>query len=283
MNIEFSPLENTILNLLVKGPFSAVELVENITLQRPATVRQSVYKALRRLKDRDIIATVERRLVINQQWITDIAQWLLQRPVSDEPILSLLDGETISYTLPSFVATDQLWNHMLYVLHDFLPNTTPYIFWTYYHWFALVRTESEKRLYQYLSKKNPHILYTLAADCPANRLTKEKFISWGTRVNIEKKPSFPSRYYVTVLGDFCIEVVAEKKRQAQIDAIYKRVVHFDKKTTEELRAIVEAKGRIRMKISRDSKKAAKLRKKFSKDFYIPTTYTSHQNLPDDKA
>ena len=96
--------------------------------------------------------------------------------------------------------------------------------------------------------------------------------SWGSdRVSISTndKINFANNYYLNIFQDFIIEVFLDEKVEKEINFFYQSY----SKITEENRKIFEGiflkKRSVRMKISRNKTKATLLRKKLSRDFFIP--------------
>ncbi len=84
---------------------------------------------------------------------------------------------------------------------------------------------------------------------------------------MSEKPLFEkNNYYLNIFGDFIIEAQLDADITNQIDRFYKETLSFDETAKSKLQKIVEGKGKNKLTISRNKRKADKLRAIFKRYF-----------------
>ena len=77
-----------------------------------------------------------------------------------------------------------------------------------------------------------------------------------------------NNYYLNIFGDFLIEVWLDKEIADEVESLYRTATSFDEAAKEKIQKILARQGRMRLVISRNHKKATKLKRILAKDFAI---------------
>jgi hypothetical protein len=270
------PIELSILKTLQKGTISSVKLIESISILRPKTTKQGVYRVLRKLKKEEKIVIHGKLVSLNLHWIKNMNEFfsLAQfhyspKVASPDGFLNVREKDKIVYFFKNLNLLDSFWSHAFHMFAETLNPKEPIFVYNPHEWFAYARQETEQTLIKTMNEKNKQVLITVANNDPLDRELKRKFGSDLLQCDISDKPLFERQnYYFNVFGDFLVEVFIDQIIAKQIDEFFKKTKEFDDKAREDLSKIVSKSGRNKLIISRNYKKAAKYKKTLSRNFFI---------------
>lgn len=270
-------VENLIFEHLQKGPVNTVALIQAIQRIRPQTTKQGVYAALRSLRHEEIIVTHNKQTSFNIRWLKQMGrffmlaeQYHLTEHFTDNNFLNLKEGEAISYTFATPAQNDMFWGHALILLSESsIPASEPVYLYNPHEWFLIARKESERDAIDIITKKRRFLL-TSGGNSPLDHAITGEFDGNRSQYHMLSKALFSKEnYYCNVIGDFIIEAWIDKKTAHQIEQIYETSLGLDQEVRRGLISAIESKGRTKFSISRNAKKAEKLKKILKKNFYIP--------------
>lgn len=266
-------LKNIIIDILGQGETETVDLISRVGNKRPGTTKQAVYKALKMLKTEEIVVLNRGEAALSSLWIKKLAEFTERARKSygqntevSTNFLSLKEGEKISYSFKTFEDTDRFWVHAFDLLGDFTNRTVPVLIYNPHEWFLLARTESEVYLFDRLIKNERSLLSLTAEKDPLDLYVKKYFNGKSFQYHNLGKYPFRPRYNVNVFGDFLIEVNLDQKITEKIDSVYKKHDKYSPSVKDELLEIIRTKGKNKLTISRNRKKAETIRKMFRKYF-----------------
>ena len=267
-------IEDLILQVLENSPEDTKILIEKIRIVRPKTSKQAVYKALKKMRIDEVIVQTREQVALSDVWLKKLADFVeraqLNYRTTVHPginFLNLKQGEKIAYTFKTFEAADIFWAHAFGVLSEVLPKTIPLFLYNPHEWFILVRPESEIFLFEGLKKAGKQLFVIVGnkdhLDIHAGKYFDGKSLHYfATDNHLFSKPN----YYVNVFGDFLIEVWLDERTSVAIDAFYKNTKEFDGKAKLELLEIIARKGKNKLVINHNKRKADKIRNMFKKYF-----------------
>lgn len=263
-------IEDEIIEVLKKGPRRTTELVKSIK-----ATKQGVYRVLRLLKKEEVIVIHNKQVSINLRWLNKINQFssLTQYYYQEEGtghFANLHEGEKIKYTFNNLATTDAFWNHAVYILLETIEESEHFFAYNPHCWFFLARPEDERAVMRGINKRGKLYLVTTGSRAPMDKIISQEVDNKKSQYCMLDKLLFKDqRYYLNILGDFLIEVYFDKKITRRIERWYQKNNKKTKKAINELKKIVESKGKTKLVISRNQRKATRLKKRLSKNFYIP--------------
>jgi len=268
-------IEDYALLFLQKGSLKTTDLLENIQDVRPGTTKQALYKILHKLKTEEVVVVRSKYVSLSSIWINHMAQYFAtaQRLYTthgepSEDFLQLEDGDHITYTFKNPNITDIFWGHALSILGEVTKEEPVYIY-NPHEWFVLAREESEKKLFNELTKKNKQLFILIGNNDTLDKLASKELNNDMAQYHTLPTALFPKdNYYINIFSDFIIEVWLDKKTSDAIDKFYKENNVFDENAKNILQEIIEQRGKNKLVISRNARKAEKLKKVFKKYFYI---------------
>lgn len=276
-------IESLICTLLQQGAIDTSSLIVKIRESRPKTTKQGVYAALRQLRREEVVVLHNKKASFNIRWLKQTEQFLttaeqhyVEGDFARDNFLNLKDGEKISYFYTSAAETDKFWGHALIVLSENNIETgEPVYLYNPHEWFLIARRESERECFDIITKKR-RLLVTVGANTPIDRAIASEFDGDMGQYHMLKHPLFQkNNYYLNIVGNFMIEVWINPTIAAQVDTIYSKSEKLDGLYEQELAKVIASKSRSKLMISRNAKKAERLKKLLRKNFYIPAVETKN--------
>lgn len=268
-------IEENILFLLKKGPQKSLVLVTKIKEIRPQTTKQAVYAALRMLKNEQSIVIAKGIASLNLSWLNEMtlffesAKGNYVKNAGNGSFLELQDKERIKYYFQTVEKADIFWTHAIYVLIEQLAKEQPIFFYNPHEWFLLARNKNEQAFIDSFAHKNHPFLLTAGSRTPLDKHIASGFDGTKSQYNMLAKPMFKeNNYYLNIFGDFLIEVWLDKEIADEVEKLYLTATSFDEAAKENIQKILARRGRMRLVISRNHKKATKLKRTLARDFAI---------------
>lgn len=267
-------IEDLIIENLAKGPLYTVDLLLKINTPVQRVTKQGFYKILKSLLTNEIVVIRKKIVSLSHVWILGMDNFVQNAKKSysietqGEDFLLLKDGEKVSYIFKSPEQTDMFWGHAFSVLVETTQEKNICLF-NPHEWFLVARNEPELVLFRDLIQRNKNLFVLNGNKKPVDIYVKKYFNgSTSQYFTIEHSPFEKTNYYVNIFGDFIIEAWLDEKVSQKIDDWYSIHSTVSDEAIEELKRIVSEKGKNKFSISRNHKKAEKLRKIFKKYFLI---------------
>lgn len=271
-------LESSIIVLLQKQSWIIVELITELKKIRPKLSKQAVYQVLRNLKKSEIVIVGSKTVSLSSLWIDRMYEFFAAAKYSYEGVnsndsltenfLKMEDGDRIVYEFKNPAATDIFWGHASNILRSIMPTNTPMLIYEPHNWFLLARESIEREIMDRSAAEGHPFYVYIPATTLLDKYTKSLF-SKPHSCHLENIHYFKENFYINTHGDYIIEVVIDPKTQSQIDKFYNTYTTWDADAASEIKRIVShMKGRNKLTISRNAKKAEKYKKIFKKYFLI---------------
>ncbi len=266
-------LEDLVVHLLRKGEARTSTLLEEVREVRGATTKQGFYSALRKLKKEEVVTVNKGVASLHSAWIGEmrdevehIAEAYMVNPESFG-VLNLQEKESISYTCSTPLQLDSFWGHTQAIIANAAPRGTPIIAYDPHYWFYLIRKKLEHRYYAEFERGAHQFLMVVGGDSALDRLIAQDFTGDFVQYHLASL-GWKNTYYPATIGDFVIEVALDPRIAREIEEIYARHLTLSEALVRELQAVLHTKSKNKIKISRNKKRAQKLRGQLSKYFYI---------------
>lgn len=266
--------ESQIVKALQGGSLSSIGLVEKIEKATGVT-RQAIYKSLRKLKKREIVVINSKNVSLNTIWIHKIASFFEEANLNytgfsfGESYSELEDGDSVVYRFHSFNTTDAFWAHASLVLETKVSAGETIYFYNPHEWFLVAREESELVVLNNIHEKRKNLIVYVAGDTPLDRRLERFFNHKSQQYFAGGTHLFPKEnYYLNIYGDFLIEVWLDLSISKKVDDFFRNHTEVSDYEKDLLQEIIQERGFNKMKISRNRKKAEKLKSKIGKYFKV---------------
>lgn len=272
MRIFDDSIEACIINEIKDGGKTAMQIVAILISKNKKVTKQAIYQVLRKLKKEEVVVVFRKRVTLSQLWLDKMitffesASSITNKKVR-EPFLNLTEGDSITYSFKTPYLTDQFWGHAFLLLVATTSANDPVYIYNPHQWFMITRYESELALIKQIESYKKIGIFLIGNQDPIDLYIKKYFSNRNVQY-YNKQISLPYNYYMNIFEDYILEVWLDKKLTKEIDDWYKNNKEINTKNTEELTVIVHKSGRNKMRISRNKKRAFRLKKLFAKDFYI---------------
>jgi DNA-binding PadR family transcriptional regulator len=271
-------IESLILDLLKDSPLSSIDLIARMQKKRQDTPKQSVYLALRKLKQREMITIGKKLVSLHQVWVSQMKNFFLDaertysQGANEVSFLRLEEKESAIYKFNSLLSLDMFWAHAVALFMNERRKGDSIFFYNPHQWFLIVRNQSESYLISEAARRDISWVQLIAGKTPLDIETRTFFDQEKARCHLLGEDVYPSNYYLNVLGDFTIEVWLDSKVAQEIEKVYSEYKTITPELQDRLQKLIEVKKyRHKMKISRNSQKVKKVQSVFGKYFFISTT------------
>lgn len=266
-------LEEIIIFLLLQGEKRTTTLLEEVRRIRKKTTKQGFYLALRGLKKEEVILIFKKTVSLDTVWIRKMRE-MLEKISSDQQtkesssyLLNLENKESIIYSFSTIKNLDTFWGHVQSILVHNTDTKEPIFSYDPHYWFYITRTEREKELLKEMIANKKQFLMTVGGTTPLDKVVKDAFNNYYLQYNYNRMFDKPN-YYITLVGDYIIEVTLDSAVSKKIDDIYQKSVKITDEIILDLKTLLEVRSKNKLKISKNKEKTIKMKRRFKKDFYI---------------
>jgi len=258
-------LEDRIVRLLGLRNQTVPSLISQIKEEGIAPTIQGVYKSLRFLLSEEVVIKNGEVFSLSEEWrnktITELGR--------TDNRFELSEKESIRLDLASLVHLDQQWKNIVLPLHEVYPNQptffyNPHDIWVY---LSQTRRDSEVAYYKTFEEKKMHAFLVTGGNTLFDRAIKKERSGTYIQISVGDR-LFRDTDYLTIFNDYIITVRVSPRLAREIIECYQHATTTDN-LTKLLHTVGIEKKKVKLIIERDKEKAKKLRKKLSKDFFIP--------------
>lgn len=235
---------------------------------------QGVYKALRLLVAEEVVIKRGTLYSLSEEWRNRTIDTLSKSNNRFE----LAEGERISFDLASLVHLDQQWKNVVLPLHEAYPTAPVFFYNPHEIWIHLndSRKESEQIYFKSFKENKAHAFCLIGGATVQDQSLKRELQNEYVQVFIGVE-HFSKTDYPTIFGDYIITTRISPRLADEIEECY--MSSSDTVSLEvKLQKIGIEKKKVRLIIERDREKAKKLRKKLSKELFVPKELVEQFNL-----
>ena len=273
-------IRELIISSIQKGSRNIVELISDIQKNRPNTTKQAVYTAIRNLKREEVVVVHKKHISLNKVWVKNQLNFFTiadsdytHEGSNYDNLLLMEEGDKITYFFKSAYATDQYWAHLYETMVENMDKSMPAVLYNPHEWFLVARKESEEMIFNRLSSQSKLMFMVIGGTNDLDKLVvKTAFKQWKHQYNFRPDLKFDKNYYINIFGDFIIEAKLDEKVSLEIDEFFSKYKILTPSNIAELKIIVSKRGKNKLMITRNKKRAFNLRKMLAYDFHVPAGY-----------
>lgn len=265
-------IEEVIIGTLAGNAATGAQLLQAARGIKKTLTKQALYVVLRRLIVEEVVVKHGTQFSLSNVWLGKMNEFFARAQErygarrEGVDFFSLGDGDKISYAFKSPHEADKFWGHAFDVLAD--TTREPIYIYNPHEWFMLARQESELHLFNKLKSQERQLWLTVGSNDPLDTYTKQFFDGTYLQYHMVEKPVFEKRnYYLNIFGSYIIEAYLDEGTAAKVDMLYKSTQVWSKDIERELQSLV-AKGKTKLTISRNERKAQKLKKLLGQYFFV---------------
>lgn len=258
-------LEDRLIRLLLDKEQSVKSLNKALVVEGVSATVQALYKLLRSLVADEVVIKRANMYALSEEW----KERVVDRFEQTHNRFELAEGESITFDLASLVHLDQQWKNIVLPLHNAHPKIPVFFYNPHEIWIHLneSRKQSEYAYYQSFAQNKTHAFALFGGatlhDSAIKKELQNEFLQVAVGVEVFSQTDYP-----TIFGDYIITTRISRRLSEEIEKAYRESV-----TTTELEIRLQKIGiekkKVKLIIERDREKAKKLRKKLSKEFFVP--------------
>ena len=258
-------LEDRLIRLLLDKEQSVKSLNKALVVEGVSATVQALYKLLRSLVADEVVIKRANMYALSEEW----KERVVDRFEQTHNRFELAEGESITFDLASLVHLDQQWKNIVLPLHNAHPKIPVFFYNPHEIWIHLneSRKQSEYAYYQSFAQNKTHAFALFGGATPHDSAIKKElqneFLQVAVGVEVFSQTDYP-----TIFGDYIITTRISRRLSEEIEKAYRESV-----ATAELEIRLQKIGiekkKVKLIIERDREKAKKLRKKLSKEFFVP--------------
>lgn len=266
--------EEIVISTLASSSQNGETLLATIRTIRPHFTKQALYVVLRKLLQQEVIVKHGKQFSLGRPWLSRMTQFfsLAQERygVHQEGVdfLNLQDGDKISYSFKSPEETDRFWGHVFDVLAEVMPHDEPIYIYNPHEWFVLARQESELHLLHSLRDAKRLVWITVGHRDALDVYVKRYFDGTYLQYHMHDVLLFENEsYYLNVFGSYIVEAHLDIITARKVDELYKTTEVWNESVERALKALIGS-GKTKLTISRNERKAKKLKKLLGQYFFV---------------
>lgn len=275
MEVIEKSVEGAVLGVIQKGTLLATDIVHQVSILRPKTTKQAVYRVLRKLKDEEKIVIHGKSVSFNIQWLKtmsefySLAEFYYSGSTGTDNFLNIKGRDKIVYSFKNLNLLDAFGIHALLMMGMVTEKHTPLFAYNPHEWFFWARREAEQMFVEAMHKDNRQ-LFLVSSHSDSLDLELRKYYQGDLlQYHIVEKPLFQKdNYYFVILGSYLMEVYFDEKIIGELDEFYKQTKVWNEEAKLALQKIVLKSSKNKLVISRNQRKIERYKKLLSPHFFI---------------
>ena len=265
-------IQETLVELLEAGPKEKSVLIQGGVEESHATI-QGVYKALRMLRDKEVVTIHGSVVSLSFFWIDkglarfgQIAE-AYQTPTRSQYFLQLKPGEKISLKFRTLRELDLYWDHAFLLLETQLPTSLPAYSVVPHDWFYYARPQTDKlwvkRHEMHGRKQRVVITHPTPIDRELLNARRAKLLEAMFGANPFHQDE---RCHFNIIGDWVFEAKLDGGVNDKLVAWIRKHKKFTEKERSEIDDILDSRGKFTLKIGHAPKRARQMTDRLEKYF-----------------
>jgi len=255
--------EDRIVKLLLSSECTIAKM-HGILNKESSISLQAVYDAVKSLVSAGVIIKHSTICSLDAGWRIKTALALSDTPDLPAP----KEGEVQTFNFSSFSNLDKYWKHVNNLFTKTVPECP--IFYYVSHEFWIYQNDRKESQLEFITQNsgNKQKTYILVGgNTVFDKLYKDRFRQYR-QIQLEENPNLKRNEHITICGDFVVYTKIPVKFSRAIDEAYLKF-NEEIKLDNQLQKIFNSKGSLSLQIRKDKKLAKKLRKRISRDMYVP--------------
>ena len=267
-------LEDSIIRRLLDNEAKVKNLQQRLLKDKVNVTSQGIYKILKDLISQEIIIKHGQFYSLNEEWRNRVIKELNKNNQG----ISLTEGEKISFYFNSLIHLDQQWKNLVLPLHQAYPQDPIFLYNPHEIWIHLneQRKISEYEYYSSFAAKKIHAFCVFGGNTIHETIIKKELQNEYMQVAIGVE-YFSKTDYLAIFNDYIVTTKLSKPLTKKIEDCYQSTENMVK-LEKQLQMIGIEKKKIKLTIERNQEKAKKLRKRMSKQFFVPQKLIKDFNL-----
>lgn len=264
-------IQDTLIYLLRSGPWKKSDLIVAAS-EKTKTTPQGVYRALRKLRSKDVITTQRKVVSLSLSWIDEQLNTYkktmknYEEKARNNTFLKLKPGKSAMFKFHTLQELDTFWVDTFLLAELQTASNVPVYAVIPHDWFAYLRPSTNRAWARRLkSKRHQGIVLTHAL--PFDRqVSKEREAKELEFVFNQNPLKLDEQKYINIIGSWIFEATIDFKANSLLVNWMKNHSKIAKNDQSELDVLLKLPGNYQLKITNSFKRAKKIIKKIHSYF-----------------
>ena len=266
--------EDYIIEILITKEYRVRDLCTEINESGHRVSIQSVYNRLNDMIASGIIIDSGVTVSVSEEW----KHYVETQFSTNIPPLHIEEGESVTYTFNKFEKLDIYWKHIHILINNATQDYPTFYYLPHYFWIYIEdRKKSESDFLQKLGSGEREVYTTIGGKSKWDQLYKIKNTKETHQIDLAPELTFKRTNNLSIIGDYIITTQLSEEYSTRIDEIYEKS-KSEKELDISLNQLVQGTHTLKIKLSKNKSKSLELRKKLSKNMYIPKSINDTHNL-----
>jgi len=260
-------LEEKIVRYLARHPARTVLELQRAVRNRGASYTlQAFYKQLAQLESAGVVSRAKARYSLRLPWVhafLHLAATAGEHYVDSPPLDDILptSGRQRAWRFTDLHKLNNFWSQILFVLFAHSGEKL-LLAWIPHPWFHLAETEQEEQYVQSLERAEIRLYQILGARTYLDRWAERFWQLPNIHYSFAPGPFAGEPAYMNVVGDYVLTVSLDAETRERIEELYRNARRAEDVDLGALLRIFRLRTDARMRLERNPKKAASIRRKF---------------------
>ncbi len=225
---------------------------------------QGIYKALRELIADDVVVKEKKTYSISNVWKNKLSEKIAQTYT-----FKLQPKEKIIYQFTNIEHTDAFWKHIFQDIQSEVRDFPIFHYMPHQYWILIEsRKESEYEYYKRYDREKIYDFNIIGGNTTFDTMFRKEISTEYNQIDLNPRADFNRRDHISVIGPYIIVTKVSLKFAREVDALYTNC--FDiKELKEKIESYFKKSGTLTIHVEHNKERADILRRKMSKNFYIP--------------
>lgn len=266
--------EDLVLEALGSGGMAGSILLSTVKKKLPFLPKETFYRVLRSLLEREIINKHNAIYELNLHWLERLYRFSKKHIETGEAtdsdnILSFKEGDQIIYKFKDPNRMGIYWAHtydLLFHRHD---PKSPILIYHPHEWLVHTRPHAESLFLNRFEDDKKVVHFAIGGKTELDKDFKKTWESMFRQIGIGISYGQKRAEYINVLGDYVFKIMLSDRFNKDLELFFKTHQKITPENKTELEKLCTRKDSVKMTLIRSSKEAALWRARFKKHFFGP--------------
>lgn len=253
-----------IIEVLLQKSMSVQALLQELESVGINFTIQGIYKALRELIADDVVVKEKKTYSISNVWKNKLSEKITQTYT-----FKLQPKEKIIYQFTNIEHTDAFWKHIFQDIQSEVRDFHVFHYMPHQYWILIEsRKESEYEYYKRYDREKIYDFNIIGGNTIFDTMFRKEISTEYNQIDLNPRADFNRRDHISVIGPYIIVTKVSLKFAREVDALYTNSIDI-KELKEKIEYYFKKSGALTIYVEHNKERAQILRKKMSKNFYIP--------------
>ena len=257
-------LKDHIVEALIQKNETALSIESYLKDKKVVVTIQGIYKAIRELIADDVVVKEKKTYSISSVWKNKLSEKIAQTYT-----FKLQPKEKIIYQFTNIEHTDAFWKHIFQDIQSEVRDFPIFHYMPHQYWVLIEsRKESEYEYYKRYDREKIYDFNIIGGNTIFDNMFRKEISTDYNQIDLNPRADFNRRDHISIIGPYIIVTKVSLKFAREVDALYTNCVDI-KELKGKIESYFKKSGALTIQVEHNKERADTLRRKMSKNFYIP--------------